>query len=182
MEPLQILYIMMGAVGVFFLALSIFGGDADGVDLDIDGDFDISDVEAGVDSPSVFSMKFIATFLLAFGIAGVVVSYNGGGVGAQLGWGAGIGLAVSALYFFIMKFMYSMQGSSIVDAESLIGKTAIVSIPTTSSGKGQIRISTNTGSTEYSCIEQNSKKLKQNQTVKVVSVVDAGTLLVKTSK
>ena len=91
MDSLQILYIMLAGVGAILLALSIFGGDADSdVDLDVgDTDFDISDAEAGVDSPGIFSLKFLSTFALVFGLAGIVVSYQGGGVAAQLIWGKG---------------------------------------------------------------------------------------------
>ena len=183
MEYLNYVWIAMAAVGAIFLVLSIFGGDTDGIG-DLDGDFDISDTDVSVDSPSVFSIKFLATFFLAFGIADVVVFYNGDGsnVWTQILWGVVSGGIVTVLYFFAMKFMYSQQGSSMSTAQSLIGKIAIVSIPTTDLGKGQVRIPTNTGNTEYSCVELSGKKLKQNQTVEVVSVVDAGTLLVKTSK
>jgi len=172
---------MLAGVGAILLALSIFGGDADSdVDLDVgDTDFDISDAEAGVDSPGIFSLKFLSTFALVFGLAGIVVSYQGGGVAAQLIWGGVLGMAVAGLYFLIMKFMYSMQGSSLSTAASLIGKIGTITIPTTDTGKGQVRVAAITGMTEYGCIEKDSKKLKQNDQVVVTSVVDAGTLIVE---
>ena len=180
MESLQILYIILAVVGGIFLILSLFGGDVDGVDLDVgDTDFDITDAEAGVDSPGIFSIRTIATFFLTFGIAGVIVLSRGGGIGSQLGWGVGLGLVVTFLYFLIMKFMYSMQGSSMSSVNDLIGKTGIVTIPTTDTGIGQVRVATVVGQTEYTCKEKNGKKLKQNDEVKITGSLGAGTLTVE---
>jgi membrane protein implicated in regulation of membrane protease activity len=177
MEPLQILYIMLGGVGAIFLLISIFGGDADGVDLD--GDIDISDIDVGVDGPSIFSMKILSTFALVFGIAGTVVFQTGGSMWAQIIWGVVLGLAVSTLYLLIMRLMYGQQASSMGTAYALIGKVGRVTIATTDTGKGQITVSSTVGMTDYFCIEKGGKKLKQNDQVTVVSVLDPGTLLVE---
>ena len=180
MEALQILYIILACVGGLFLILSLFGGDVDGVDLDVgDTDFDITDAEAGVDSPSVFSIRTIATFFLTFGIAGIIVISQGGGVWSQLAWGTGLGMVVTALYFLVMKFMYSMQGSSMSSANELIGKIGIVTIPTTDTGIGQVRVATTVGQTEYTCREKDGKKLKQNDQVVITGSLGAGTLTVE---
>jgi len=180
MEPLNIMYLAFTFVGIVFLLLSIFGGGDAEVDLDVgDVDFDVSDAEVGSDSVSVFSIRTLATFLLAFGIAGWSVVRGGGGLTAQLLSGFGAGVVVSFLYYLVMRFMYSMQGTSMVSAQSLIGGVGTISIPTTESGKGQVRVATNTGSTEYSCVELGGKKLKQNEQVNIVGLIDAGTLMVE---
>jgi membrane protein implicated in regulation of membrane protease activity len=171
---------MFAFVGVVFLLLSMFGGDADaGVELDVgDPDFDISDAESDSGSTSLFSIRTLATFLLAFGIAGIVCIYNDKSVAAQLIWGFASGAFVGFLYYLVMRFMYSMQGSSMITANNLIGKDAVVTIPTTETGIGQVRVMTNSGNYEYTCREKDGKKLKQNETVKVLSSV-AGTLTVE---
>jgi len=183
MESLQILYIILAAVGVIFLGISIFtGGEAD-IDLDVgDVDFDVSDAEVGNDSVSLFSIRTLATFLLAFGLAGWSTFRGGAGITVQILSGFGAGLVVSFLYYLVMKGMYAMQGGSAISAIDLIGKTGTISIPTTDSGKGQVRIATNTGSTEYNCIEKSNKKLKLNELVNIAGVIDAGTLLVEKVK
>ena len=180
MEALQILYIVLAGVGGLFLILSLFGGDVDGVDLDVgDADFDITDAEAGVDSPSIFSIRTIATFFLTFGIAGIIVLSRGGGIGSQLGWGVALGAVVTVLYFLVMKFIYSMQGSSMSSASQLIGSVGIITIPTTDTGIGQVRVATVVGQTEYTCKEKDGKKLKQNDQVVIVGSLGAGTLTVE---
>jgi hypothetical protein len=182
MEPLQIMYIIFAAVGGFFLMLSIFGGDADaGVELDVgDADFDISDAESPSDAPSVFSIRTLATLLMGFGIAGWVVIRQDGGIGAQLFWGFAVGIFVTVLYFFVMKLMYSMQGSSMTTAASLFGKEGIITIPTTDTGVAQVRVNTSSGLSEYTCKTKDGVKLKQNDSVKITSVpVGMGLIIVE---
>ena len=180
METLNMMYIIFAIIGVVLLGISIMGGDADGdLDLDVgDSDFDISDAEVSVDSPSVFSIRTLATFLLAFGLAGIVCIQGDKGIGLQLIWGFASGLFISALYFLVMKLMYSMQGSSMTDAKSFIGREAVVSIPTTESGVGQVRVMTGNGNFEYTCREKDGKKLEQNEVVNVLSS-GSGTLVVE---
>ena len=185
MEKLQILYIILAIVGAFFLVLSIFGGDGDvEVDLDVgDIDFDISDAESPSDSISVFSIRTLATFLLGFGIAGWTVMNGGGGIGAQILAGFGAGLFISFLYFLVMKFMYSMQGSSMVSMANLVGKEGIITIPTTNTGVAQVKVSTEAGFKEYTCKEVKDRKLKHNEKVKITSgSIGLGTLEVEKVK
>ena len=172
MENLQVLYIILAAVGAFFLVLSIFGGDADAeVDLDVgDVDFDISDAESPSESVSVFSIRTLATFLLGFGIAGWSVMRGDGGIAAQILAGFGTGLVISFLYYLVMKFLYGMQGSSMATAASIIGKQGVITIPTTKTGIAQVKVKTVAGYSEYTCKEATGKKLTQNETVKITSV------------
>jgi len=169
MEKLQILYILLAAVGAFVLVLSIFGGEAD-AEIDIGGDFDISDAESPSDSVSVFSLRTLATFMLGFGMAGWSVMKGDGGITAQILAGFGAGLVISFLYYLVMRFFFSMQGSSMPTAKAIMGKQGIVAIPTTSTGVAQIKVKTVTGYSDYTCKEVNGKKLAQNDIVKITSV------------
>ena len=179
MTNLQIMYIIFSGVGAFFLLISMFGGDVDG-DIDI-GDGDISDGDSGTESTSVFSIRTIATFLLGFGVAGWLAIRGGYGVTGQLISGFITGLIITSLYFLVMKFIYSMQGSSMVSSSNMIGKKGIINIPTTNTGIAQFKISTGSGFHEYSCKEENDIKLKQNDTIEIISDLGGGTLLVKKS-
>ena len=180
MGTMQILYIALFFVGAILLLVSILGGDVDGgVELDVgDPDFDVSSAEVGADSPSVFSFRTISVFLLGFGAAGWVVLRNGGSVTSQILWSLAVGLVFGALYFLVMKFMYSMQGSSTTSVSSAVGKTGIVIVPTTSTGIAQVKVKTDVGMSEYVCKEKDGKELHENDTVKVVSS-SAGVLVVE---
>lgn len=180
MSGIEIMYLVFVLIGVVFLGISLISGGAD-LDLNLevgDPDFDISDAEVVTDSPSVFSMRTISTFLLAFGIAGIVTVYNGGGLGAQISAGFIAGFTTAAFYFFVMKGMYSMQGSSNVDSSNMVGSIGTVTTPTTDTGICQVRVNSHVGAHEYTCREVNNKKLKQNQSVKVIQAF-GGTLTVE---
>lgn len=169
MSTLEIMYAVMAGIGAVFLVLSLIGLDTE-VELDIgETDFDISDAEVGVDSPGYFSMKTMATFLVAFGVAAYITISKGGGIPAQIGFGFLSGLGVSFLYFLVMKGMYAMQGDSSVSGNQLIDKVAIVTTPSVGTGICQIRFMAGTVNEEYTAREVNGVKLKQNDQVKVVA-------------
>lgn len=179
METLQLIYIAMCFAGGVFLLISIFGGDLDSdFDLDLgDGDFDAA---TDSESVSVFSFRTIATFLLGAGIGGWSAFGAGAVIGWQIFWAFFAGLVIAALYFLVMKGLYSLQGSSTPSASELIGKEGVITIPTTSTGVAQVRIATKNGNVEYTCKEVNKKDLKQNDTVKITSSsMGIGTLSVE---
>jgi membrane protein implicated in regulation of membrane protease activity len=172
MGPLQILYIVLAAVGTVLLLISLFGMDAEmDVDLDVGNtDFDISNAESGETSVSLFSIRTLSTFILAFGVAGWTVLRGDGAVVWQILAGFGAGVVVSFLYYLVMKFLYSMQGNSMTTAASLIGKEGTITIPTTSTGVAQVRVNTVSGLSEFTCKEKSGKKLNKNETVKITGV------------
>ena len=178
METLQIVYIGMFVVGAIFLLISIFGGDTDGIDLDVgDVDFDIADAESPTDSVSLFSIRTLATFLVGAALGGWTAFRNGSEIGGQIFWAFFIGLIIAGLYYLVFRGMYAMQGSSTPSAAELIGKEGNITIPTTSTGIAQVRVATKNGLVEYQCKEINGKKLKQNDTVRVTSTtLGIGTL------
>jgi hypothetical protein len=106
-----------------------------------------------------------------------------GGVGWQIIAGFGAGLFISFLYFLVMRFMYSMQGSSMVSMANLVGKEGIITIPTTNTGVAQVKVSTEAGFKEYTCKEVKDRKLAHNETVKITSgSIGLGTLQVEKVK
>lgn len=174
----QILYFIFSGIGLVFLLLSIFGGDVHtDINFDIGHDFDISNAEVSSDSPKLFSIRSIATFLLVFGVTGLLCIYNDKSILTQIISGFVASSIVTGLYFLVMRFMYSMQGDSSIEISNLIGKQGIVTTPTTSTGILQVKMMSQSGN-EYTAREINNKPLKQNEIVKVVSI-SSGTLIVE---
>jgi membrane protein implicated in regulation of membrane protease activity len=180
MDNLQILYLIFFGVGFFFLAISVFGGD---IEVDVDIELEVGDMESASESTSIFSIRTLATFLVGFGVTAWTVARGEGSIGWQIAAGIGSGVIISALYYFAMRLFFSMQGSSMVTASSLIGKEGIITIPTTSTGVAQVRVATVAGNSEYTCKETEGLKLKQNDLVKVTSVaMGVGTITVEKLK
>lgn len=179
MTTLEILYIIFAAVGAIYLGFSLLTGSDAEVDLDVgDADFDISDAESATDSPSLFSLRTVATFLLGFGVAGIVTTFNDKTMTVQLLSGFGTGFGISLLYFLVMKGMYSMQGDSGTSTQSLIGKIAYITTPTTSSGISQVKVDLNGSTHEYTARSADGEKFKMNDKVKIISA-GAGTVTVE---
>lgn len=173
MDGLQIAYVIMAGIGLLFLAITIFSGD---FELDLDSThIEIAQLHTEVDSPSVFSLRTFATFLLAFGLAGLICVSKGIGLGGQIISGFGAGVIMAGLYFIVMRLMYKMQGDSSVSAHSLVGKIGYVTTPPTSSGLLQVKVD----NIEYMAREVDKGILQKNETVKVVSSAGGSLLVTK---
>ena len=131
----------------------IFGGlDVDVGNVDIGfGGHDIVDVQdvhvhgdgGGADSssgPSVFNMLTVSNFLASFGAIGLI---------ARIGFQASplvsilvttpISLSIAySIFWFLYRFLFSQQGSSIVSHSNIKGLTAEVITPVPADGYGEI--------------------------------------------
>jgi len=172
---LYLIFLAFGALGL--LSSMIFGdidADAD-LDMDAGGDTDSGDA----DGPRILSLRVIFAFLLAFGIGAGAVFLSKGTVGLQLAVGFGSGLLTAVGTFYLMKFLYSLQGNSNVNSDSFIGKTGVVTIETTSTGLCQVKLNSQGGDQLIMAREINGKKLKQHNTVEITSRVGSSFLVTK---
>lgn len=172
-------YYVFLALGAVVLLITLFGGDAEldlgTPELDVDIDIDVDPDAGNVDEVSVFSMRTMAAAIMSFGIGGLIMLYNGYGVMGQVIVGIISGLGVGTLTYQLTKWLYSFQATSNVSLTSMIGKTGIITIGTTDTGKAQVKIDTSMGPREYLCKEVNNKKLTISDSVKIASQV--GSLL-----
>ena len=187
------LYVIFAIVGLAVFAISIFGIIEHDLDIghifdfshfDMGHDFDIGhqDIEQHTDSPGLFSIRTISAFLAGFGVAGILAKLVlGWGMGGQLLLGFIFAFALAAIAYLIMKLMYSQQGGDVVDATKLVGKSGVITTPTTSDqGIGECRVDNR----YYTCRVKGksdvlvSGVLLINETVKVVESVE-GMLLVE---
>lgn len=186
------LYVVFSILGLAVFCFSIFGlveheFDFSGFDhdfgFDMSHDFDIGhqDIESHTDSPGLFSIRTISAFLAGFGIAGILAKLVlNWGIGGQLLLGFGFAFLLAILAYYIMKIMYNQQGGDVVDSSKLIGKSAVITTPTSIQGIGECRVDNR----YYTCRVKGkpdvvvSGDLKINETVKVVESVE-GMLLVE---
>lgn len=173
------IYLIFAILGAFVLLISVFGGDHH-LELATDA-HDIHDLNTESstdnDSPKVLSLRTLASFLLAFGVAGIICVYLGKDVWAQIIWGFIAGFLMVGLVYGIMRVFYSQQGFSTFDVTSLIGSNCSVIIGSTLSGIASARVLTPDGAKEYTCKEINNNKLERNDVVTIKAVQDS-TLMV----
>jgi len=168
MEKIHLIYITFLALGALGLLSSLIFGEFHG-DGDFGHEFSADGHDAGdADSPKLFSLRVIFAFLMAFGIGGGAMYLSDKSVGGQIIVGILSGVAAGAITFYIMKFLYAMQGNSNVDSNNFIGTLAYVTVETTNSGSCQVKVDSGGGDQLYLAKEKNSVLVKKNDTVKIV--------------
>jgi len=136
----MLLYAAVAAIGLLFLLAmlfvgELFGGDHDG-HIEVHG-HDVGDHGHG---PSIFSARIMATFLTAFGAGGAIARYFDLSHLVSSGIGIVTGVAMASLVYQFAKILYSQQASSEVRMNSLVGRTAEVTVGIPEGGVGQITI------------------------------------------
>lgn len=139
------IYLIALLVGGFFVALSMFGGDADGGDGDLHLDAGVDDLDlhapgAGAGFVDLLSLRTLFLFATFFGLTGVLFSWQDGGepytaiISTLLGLIAGLGGS------YLIKRVAEAQVSSNVTMDDLRGKTARVRLPFEPGDRGTIDV------------------------------------------
>ncbi|MEQ8171083.1 MAG: hypothetical protein ABRQ38_19490 [Candidatus Eremiobacterota bacterium] len=163
----------------------IFGGlDVDVGNVDIGfGGHDIVDVQdvhvhGGGDSvdsssgPSVFNMLTVSNFLASFGAIGLI---------ARIGFQASpvvsilvttpISLSIAySIFWFLYRFLFSQQGSSVVSHSSIKGITAEVITPVPADGYGEIAYILQNSRMTSPAKSINKKPIGKGELVQIVSM------------
>jgi len=183
MEKIQFIYLLFLGIGGLGLLSSLILGELGHGDLGgHDFSHDLGHGDSGdADSPKLFSLRVIFAFLMAFGIGGGAMYLSDKSVGLQIVTGFLSGAATAVLTYYIMKFLYSQQGNSNLDAENFIGKQASVTVGTTNSGSCQIKIDTGGGDQLFLAKEKNSNPVKLHETVKIVGRLGSVLIIEKIS-
>lgn len=172
--------------------LLFFGIGGGGIDTDVSdiggltdvdaGEFDINDVTNGTDGDglTVFSIRGIIAMLCIGGWAGIVLLDAGMTpvwaivISVALGIIALIGMAL------VMRAFMRLQSSGNIVVENAVGKTGRVylTIPGEMKGSGKINITVQDRFTEFEAVTEDASPIKTGETVSVISVDDAGRLVV----
>lgn len=161
------------------LAMMLLGADHD-VDVDADVDLDIHDFDHP-NGLNLFSLRSVTGFFGGFGWAGVVALENGLSLLAAgvIGTVAGGILMLSVAY--IMRVLYSLRESGTLDFKNAIGEvgTVYIPVPPNQSGAGQIRVMIQGRLKVIPAYTEAGEKIPSGKKVKVLALVDAGTVLVE---
>jgi len=184
---MQILWGITLASSLIFLIQSILtfiGADADssGLDADFDMGADTSMADAvSSTGMSLLTFRNLINFLLGFGWSAILLQEGIQSTALLLVVSTIIGLALVFTVMMMFKWLSSMQQSGNINIyKSAVGCQGKVylTIPATRSGEGKVQITINNSVREYNAITD-SDTLKTGTAVKVVEVIDAGTLLVE---
>jgi membrane protein implicated in regulation of membrane protease activity len=168
MEKIQIVYILFLTIGALGLLSSLIFGEFHG-DADFGHEFSADGHDAGdADSPKIFSLRIIFSFLMSFGIGGGTMYLSDKSIVGQIIVGLLSGIIIGVITYYIMKLLYSFQGNSNIDAANFIGKEATVTVETTDNGSCQVKLDSGGGDDLYIGKEKNSAPLKKYDVVKII--------------
>ncbi len=151
-----------------------------GLDIDVDGD-GVPDADIDHDGLGLISVRGIVAFFSVGGWAGFVADAGGLPIAVSVlialtaGVLALIGIAV------LFKSVYKLQGEGNLSIENAVGKTGKVYLPIPPKGQGQgkINLLLQDRLTELDAVHEGDTTLVTGESVIVLSVADAQTVVVQ---
>ncbi len=181
------------------MLLGIGGMDADvdadvGTDFDVHADIDVADADVDLSSGhsghegtlgsagifSLFTLRNFINFFLGFGWGGISLAPVVESKALLVFLSFLIGLFFVAVFALMFRMMLKLEKSGNFNIKDCVGETASVylRIPANRSGSGKIQISIN-GSVHELTAFTDGDFLPTGSRVKVVKVIDSGSLLVE---
>lgn len=204
---MQILWACAIAASVVFIIqnalmlIGLGGMDAD-VDADVSTDFDVHtdfDGDAGGDADistghtghegtlgsagifSLFTLRNFINFFLGFGWGGISLAGAVPNKALLVFLSFLIGVLFVAVFAVLMRMMLKLEKSGNFKIQDCVGQTASVylRIPANHAAAGKIQISINGSVHELNAFTDEAETLATGSRVKVIKVIDGGSLLVE---
>lgn len=128
------------------------------------------DVEHSQGGPSFLSLRMLASFATGFGGGGAIGRYLDFGYVASSFFGLAMAVAVAAIVYFIVSFLYKQQATSGVSVADCLEKQAIVCVAIPENGMGQVTL-TLKGATLTKMAKSEDGKPRENGTTVLVKQV-----------
>jgi hypothetical protein len=161
-------FLGIAGVGFLFLLLSLVLGEL----FDVFGDFDHDvDHDLGHGGPGFFSTRVLSVFVTAFGGLGAIGIVRGYSIFQSSLIGLVGGVALATPVYFLARFLYSQQASSLIQVSDLVGKTAQVSVAIPEGGVGQIRCLVGESVAEKIARSRDGQGIALNSLVRVEEII-----------
>lgn len=191
-STMQVFWACAIAASIVFIiqnALMLLGlGDMDSdVDADVSTDFDADTGDTGHDGTlgaagifSLFTLRNFINFFLGFGWGGISFASAIPSRGLLIAVAIGCGLIFVAVFVFMLRALLKLEKIGNFKIQDCVGQTASVylRIPANHSAAGKVQISIN-GSVHEINAFTDGDFLPTGSRVKVVGVIDGGSLLVE---
>ena len=165
-----------GLVSLVLMIMAIFGMEHDdAVDaLASGGNFDH-------DAGGIFSVKPLTGFFLGFGWIGGVAVGRGAEVWVAMVLGCMAGGAMMALIVFMFRAILGIRSDGTARIEDAVGAvgTVYVTLPPAKAGGGQVTVAFRGRQETYAALQAGEKAIASGEKVKVLSLIDARTVLVE---
>ena len=151
-----------------------------GLDMDVDGD-GVPDADIDHDGLGLISVRGIVAFFSVGGWAGFVADAGGLPIAVSVLIALTAGILALMGIAILFKSAYKLQGEGNLSIENAIGKTGKVyfPIPPKGQGQGKINVLLQERLTELDAVNEGDSILATGESVLVLSVADAQTVVVR---
>ena len=169
-------------VFVIQTVLTFIGADTGG-----DFDADAGGLDMSMDDPSMgsgmnlYTFRNLVNFFLGFGWTAILLQDSVKSPTLLIIISVFVGIALVAIVMYLFKWLSGMQQSGNINVyKSAVGCTGTVylTIPGERAGEGKVQITINNSVREYAALTD-SDTLKTGTPIKVVEVINPGTMLVE---
>lgn len=136
----MLIYAALGGAGLLLLLLLMIAGGIGDHDVPLhEASFDHGDLDAH-GGPSPFGIRIIASFVMFFGVGGMIGQYLGWPHPSSSGLGIGIGLMGATLVYRFAWLLHSQEATSELVIGKLVSRRAQVTIPIPQNGVGEVSL------------------------------------------
>ncbi len=140
--------------------------------------------DASADHPDqlgMLSVRTITGFFFGFGWSGVIALKSGLGLVVAILVACAVGTSFLFCIYLLMRALFSLRSSGTLDYKNAVGKiaTVYVTVPPNRTGGGQVEVLIQGRLQTISCMTAHTAPLAPRTKVKVVALIDQGTLEVQ---
>lgn len=176
-DPAMRTFVGIGAVSSIVLFIQMIVILIGGSDLD----FDLGEVGEG-GATGIFSIRSIGSFFTGFGWTGAMFLQNHHSVGVATLAATLVGSLILVGFLSLMRWLHGFKTDGTVNYENAVGNvgTVYIPIPPKRKGMGQIQVDVQGRISTVDAVSDSEEKIENRTPVRVESLVDKRTLLVKT--
>ncbi len=176
-DPAMRTFVGIGAVSSIVLFIQMIVILIGGSDLD----FDLGEVGEG-GATGIFSIRSIGSFFTGFGWTGAMFLQNDHSVGVATLAATLVGSLILVGFLSLMRWLHGFKTDGTVNYENAVGNvgTVYIPIPPKRKGMGQIQVDVQGRLSTVDAVSDSEEKIENRTPVRVESLVDKRTLLVKT--
>lgn len=174
-------YASFGALGFAVLLISLLLGDSDVPGSDVSTEVDVhASAESGIDlqSPSWRNVTVIAAALAGFGICGLVTAASGAPLVFHVAASLFGFFVTGRISFLLYRWVLRQQYDSRISRDSYIGTEAVLTLPISQDGVGQVSFyDLNGHHTMLPARSENGQALPCPMQVLIIDVTDNGAVV-----
>jgi len=176
-DPAMRTFVGIGAVSSIVLFIQMIVILIGGSDLD----FDLGEVGEG-GATGIFSIRSIGSFFTGFGWTGAMFLQNHHSVGVATLAATLVGSLILVGFLSLMRWLHGFKTDGTVNYKNAVGNvgTVYIPIPPKRKGMGQIQVDVQGRISTVDAVSDSEEKIENRTPVRVESLVDKRTLLVKT--